>query len=489
MKQSTTLQEFNIGRALMMSQPDKYEEFVLAACIKCEDLWRDMSKVLCVSEKEGIIRYINDFSSQTRYILYRGLCICRSASEEYVTVTAPFLEVVLNTFVDNPEFLVVQEDVNAAIELFNYLNNNFEEGSIKAIVKDTWITWITNVQALRQLMNLKRTGVTQDITERIADINSIAETIANKVKTEEKTTFSIDDILLQDETIIERIPLGYTFKGLNSCLGGGFGKKEHVLFVVPTGRGKTVISCQVAVEVASAGRHVLLISTEQHPEELVPRMVSCCSFSSATSSSGRIPFDIIKDGITKQLYETKLTLEQKVVIQEFSKSLNPYIHIENWVASDKKVTDIPSILERVNKTLPEGESIDMVILDWIGGAITDGVTDSSVKRNLLYLAAKEMHKIAYKYNVACMSTAQASKDALGRSEVTSEHIADCKSMANEAEVAFGLSAIRAASANKGEAEKDSYSDYQRLYCFKARKSTAKNIEVKCNFAYQRFDKM
>jgi hypothetical protein len=101
-----------------------------------------------------------------------------------------------------------------------------------------------------------------------------------------------------------------------------------------------------------------------------------------------------------------------------------------------------------------------------------------------------MHEIAYKYNVACISTAQADKAALGKKRVTGENFADCKSLHDEAEVAFGLSAIRTTETDDATGEKtSSYKNEQRLFCFKSRKAEGMDIPVLCNFKYQRFDKM
>lgn len=481
-----------IGQWLITNSPEKYEDFVLASCLKSEDMWQKLSKVLCqVTKKSGsyeVVNFVNDFTTPEKYALFRAILLFRETPGTTVDIPRAGIEAALGSLLATDAMVLAGVDESDVLDLYEALNKDYSKESVEAIVLTTWTSWITNIRIQQQLLNLKRTGAAADVVAKLDAINNIVSDIGDMSKTE-KTTFSLSDVLIQEQVIIDRIPLSNTFKGLNECLGGGFGKKEHALFVVPTGRGKTVLSCQIAAEVAAAGRHVLLITTEQHPDQLAPRMVSCMSYKMAKSPMGRIAFGKIKDGITKDIYDS-FTNDQLTVLNAFASATNPYLHMENWVCSTNEVSDIRKLLDRVNKTLPKGESIEMVILDWIGGAITKGITDNNVKRNVLKAAAVEMHEIAYEYNVACISTAQADKSALGKKRVTGENIADCKSLHDEAEVAFGLSAIRTTETDEVTGEKTaSYKNEQRLFCFKSRKAEGMDIPVLCNFQYQRFDKM
>lgn len=474
-----------LGRVLMRSAPEKYEDYILAACIFDAELWGKLSKVVCRTNTDATARDINDFSSPIKYGLYLALRTYRAlGAGRFMPASRAGIEYGLS----NLTAIIPDCDKPAVLELYDKITTEFEPIGAAAVVRDTWLNWSTSIKTNQQLLNVKRSGNAINVMAKLDEINSLISNISNVANTE-KTLFSLSELLIQEEKIVERIPLSRTFKGLNECLGGGFGKKEHTIFVVPTGRGKTTLTCQIAAEVAAAGRHVLFISTEQHPNELVPRMVSCVSYAMAHGGDGKIGFDKIKDGITPQIY-ANFTNKQQTVIKEFEKATNAHLHFENWKRSDKEVTDIDKLIEDVNKTLPEGECLEMVILDWIGGAITKGITEASTKRMILKNAARQMHDIADKYNVACISTVQASKDALGKRRVTEEHIADCKTLHDEAEVAFGLSAIRTKETDEVTGDKTlSYTNEQRLFCFKSRKAPGMDIPVKCNFAFQRFDAM
>ena len=481
-----------VGQWMSINAPESYETFILAACLKSEDLWSVLSNVLCqVRKVDGsfeTVKFVNDFTSPVKYVLFRAILFFRDIPGTTINVPRAGLEAALKSLLTSDPAAIAGIDEQEVLDLFDELNTNYDKGNIEAILAGTWTTWLSNLRVQQQLLDIKRTGAAADIVEKLDNINSIVSDIKDRVQTE-KTTFSVCDVLIQDKAIVERIPLGKNFKGLNDCLGGGFGKKEHALFVVPTGRGKTVLSCQIAADVAMSGKHVLLITTEQHPDQLVPRIISSLTFQMSKTGSGKIEFSKIKDGITRSMYNS-FTNEQQQLLSNITNTINPYLHMENWVCSTNEVADISKLLERVNKTLPEGESIEMVILDWIGGAITKGITDSNVKRNVLKQAAKQMHDIAYNYNVACISTTQADKNALGKKRVTGDNIADCKSLHDEAEVAFGLSAVRTSETDDLTGERtSSYSNDQRLFCFKSRKAEGLDIPVKCNFKFQRFDRM
>lgn len=481
-----------VGQWLSVNAPESYENFILAACLKSEDLWQLLSKALCQTKqtvnKFEVLKYVNDFTSPVKYTLFRAILFFREIPGTTVNIPRAGIEAALKGLLNSDPMVVAGVDENAVLELYDRLIAEYDKNTVEAILANTWQTWLSNLRVQQQLLDLKRTGAAENITEKLDNIQNIVSGI-KELNNVEKTTFSVKDLLIQDKVVVERIPLGKNFKGLNDCLGGGFGKTEHALFVVPTGRGKTVLSCQIAAEVAASGKHVLLITTEQHPDQLVPRIISAMSYQTAKTGNGRIEFSKIKDGITKELFNN-FTNEQQSIIQNITNAINPYLHLENWVGSNNEVSDISKLLDRVNKTLPEGESIEMVILDWIGGAIVKGITDNNVKRNILKQAAIEMHNIAYNYKVACISTTQADKNALGKKRVTGENIADCKSLHDEAEVAFGLSAVRTSETDEVTGERtNSYSNEQRLFCFKSRKAEGLDIPVKCNFKYQRFDQM
>lgn len=478
-----------LGLLLMQHEPEKYEEYLLAACITDEELWTKFEKHLCVRNKGNWIQDVNDFSSIIRYALFKAIKAYRRLCGGFTAINEAGVLIGLKTeALQNPRPVIEQEEFPKVLELFRSISNITQENA-RAVILKSWTAWLGNVQFTQSVLDVKRGGYTPDILDKLNAIASIQNNLEEADKGDEDEVVAFGDVCLQDEDNTERIPLGPTFKGLNTILGGGFGKGEHVLAVVPTGGGKTTLSCQLAAEVASAGRHALIISTEQKYNQLIPRIVSALSWTVATSKENTIKFDKIKDGMTKKKF-AELSIGQQKVFKQISDAIGPYLHIASWNHSDNKISDIPRLLEKENAKLPEGEEIEFVILDWIGGAVTRMAKDSNEKYNIMLAAAYEMHKLAETYNVACLSTCQTNDKGKNTIDVDSTAIADCHALPNEAEVAFGISAVKAKTGDNLPADGTSvYSIKQRLNCFKTRKSEAMKIDIERNFGWQRFNKL
>lgn len=472
---------------MLRSAPERYEEFVLAACLTDEKLWNSMKGVVCIANKGNYTVNTNDFTSQERYWLYCAIKYYRKALGKFAALndSALLLGAQFAT-TDGIQIPTSGEQYDSIVKLFHNLQPISKENA-QAVVADTWISWSTYNRLNYHMADIKRGGFTGNIMEKADMLAKIKSDITTAAGNEENVVSQVDDIWILEEDNTERIPLGRSFKALMEITGGGLGKGEHVLAAIPTGGGKTVFSCQLAGEVAASGRHVLLISTEQHAKQLMPRIVSCLSWVVAKDPYDRIPSKPIKDGITKAKV-AEFSQGQLNVFNQIHDAIAPYLHIASWNGQSYTISDIPNILNEENRKLPEGEQIDLVILDWIGGAITKGITDSGQKRLILFTAAQQMHLLAEQYNVACLSTCQTSEKGKHVWDITSEHIADAKNLSDEAEVAFGISCMPANPEKELPADGASvYSVQQRLNCWKARKAEAKKLDVKRNFAFQRFD--
>lgn len=473
---------------MLRTAPERYEEFILAACLYDEKLWNSMRNVVCVTNKGNCVVHVNDFTSQERYGLFCAIKYYRKALGRFAELNDSALLLGIQfASTDGIQLPSVGEQYDAIVDLFHTLQTTVTAENAIAVVTDTWISWSTYNRLNYHMTDIKRGGFSGNIMEKADMLAKIKTDIATAAGSEEDVVSQVDDIWILEEDNTERIPLGRAFKALTDITGGGLGKGEHVLAAVPTGGGKTVFSCQLAGEVAASGRHVLLISTEQHAKQLMPRIVSCMSYAVAKDPYDRIPYKPIKDGVTKARV-AEFSTGQKNTFDQIYDAIAPYLHIASWNGQSYTISDIPNILVNENGKLPDGEQIDLVILDWIGGAITKGITDAGQKRLILFTAAQQMHQLAEKYNVACLSTCQTNEKGKHVMDITSEHIADAKNLSDEAEVAFGISCVPANPEKELPADGSSvYAVQQRLNCWKARKSEAKKVDIKRNFAYQRFE--
>lgn len=467
-----------LSAQLMETSSELYERYLLAALDKDEDLWNAASRFICWNNERRF--FVNDFEYALHYPIYMamrgwrqlqsecGMNNFSSLSEMAMDLQFQHLSAQLNPIID-------ARNIEEAKRLYLSIQQSISREDALSVVLPTWKTWINRRKLQSAFLDLTRSGFS-DADSVIRSANQLRDEILQAGQ-EEDTCAEFGDGIDQGEQFVERIPLGHNFSQLNTCLGGGLGKTEHIMFVAPTGAGKTVLACQLAADAASTGKQVVLISTEQHSRELEPRIISALG----SSNGVKIPFDLIKDGGN---YTTILSENQYKAYKRVRETLRGKLHFENWLGSGMSVID--NLEAIVRKREQQYGTIDVLILDWIGGALVSGVSDPGIKRQCYLDAAYTMKEIAVSHNIACVSFAQATADAVGKSKVTEKYLAEAKTMHREAVAAFGISAMRITDSEEDSA---SYADTQYVYCFKSRKAIGRFFQVKRNFALQRFENM
>ena len=89
------------------------------------------------------------------------------------------------------------------------------------------------------------------------------------------------------------------------------------------------MACQIASGLALNGFNVLLISTEQHAVNLVPRCIS--------ANTG-IPFNLIADGVKHAVKIEKLNQTQIQEIKDFTDLMKNHLYFENWGLKGNRIT-------------------------------------------------------------------------------------------------------------------------------------------------------
>lgn len=463
---------------LMESDPELYEQYLLAALDKDEDLWSNISRLLCWDHMRGF--FVNEFNSPLHYAIYMAMrgwrqlqSECGMATFSPMTEVGMFLQ--LQFLSQQPNPIIDEENIDNAKQIFLAIRETITREEAINMVSSTWRSWLNKKKVMAKLTDIRRSGGV-DLDKQLDELMRTKELVQSTGQTDD-TCAEFGDGIDVGEQFVERIPLGTSFTQLNGCLGGGLGKTEHIMFVAATGAGKTVLACQLAAAVASTNKQVLLISTEQHSRELEPRIISALG----TTGNILLPFNLIKDGGD---YKKILSENQYNSYLAVRKSLRGKLHFENWLGSGLSVTD--NLENIVKKRIQQYGHLDALILDWIGGALVAGISDPGVKRQMYLDAAYTMKVIAERYNIACVSMAQATADAVGVSRVTEKYIAESKTMHREAVAGFGISAIRI---NETEEEAAAYSDDQNVFCFKSRKAVGRFFKIKRNFSFQRFENM
>lgn len=455
--------------------PDEYERCVLMAAMRHQALWLIINKTACLDRT--YTREYNDFLNPIHYNIFRALRMYRKlqadagVGTEFREPTVDMMKMMLDIMVDEGNRAIYEDDVPEALRVYRELTEDHRTNEeIEMMVSASYKDWICDrkiaaAQEESELIDLRG-------SELMNALNETREELMLRIGEEEDTLKDFGDVVNEDEITTERMSLSPGMGALNHCLGGGVGKKEHILFAGATGAGKTVFACQLAANLACQGKKVCYVTTEQPANELVPRIVSALS----AFSTAKIPFDIVKDGLVRE----RLTDQQNKQLNRSLEALSGNLGFEEWLGGGLDVSDLEA---SVRKFKQRYGGIDVLILDWIGGALASGVMDPQAKRQCYIDAARKMKDLAYRYNMGTISMAQAGAEGVNVRHVTERHLAESKTLHREAVAAFGISALR----ESRDGADNSYSDAQYLYCFKSRKARGMTVNLTRHFDYQYFE--
>lgn len=478
------------GFNIMQSAPARYEKFLLAGVLRVETIWVKMRSWLCVDVSSRASR--NDFTSPLNYAFYETMKYARFVTEpddgSFVVPTADAMKAAEECLRGDRKMARLMSAVGSdeLEELYTDILSLSSDSELEAIVSPTCLLWLKNRKLALGIQDIDLNGVSHDPGSRLDSLKSEITAISGGDE-EDDEFHSLGDS--DGGIVVERIQLPAPFINFNNSLGGGLGLKEHIIVCAPTGQGKTIFACQLAATVAMAKKHVVFISTEQSFVETEPRFIANCSCTSS-SALAKIPFDKVKDGVDDAMSKNGvLTDDQIATIKKIREDLRPYLHMVDWQGGKYSVTDIVGVVQRAKKRFGD---IGLVILDWIGAALTDNTSDPHEKRILYQQAAEVMKNMAINENVAAVSMAQTTKDSVGVKVITEAHLAECKSLHWQATAAYGISAIRKRLTDddiNNDEGNATYEDTQYMNAFKSRKCKGLIFPITREFDYQRFSKL
>lgn len=252
---------------------------------------------------------------------------------------------------------------------------------------------------------------------------------------------------------------------------GGAAKKEASLFMALSGRGKTVRAINLCAHSALNGRKSLLITTEnsQQANDLMYRIIS---------STCDVPFNSLKDGMNIKTFSDyqRNTYEKNIPL------LDANLRIHQWNMYGGSIhSGMPDLIKKIADIMG---GLDVVALDWLGGALGDSTEDPHVLRNKYQNGADAFIRLASDMDFYGEFYAQLMPIAKNRAVVTSDMLQNCKTTGNNATNIFGLSALMEI---QNDINNVTYKKNQLICISKARKGESKLIPVTTNFALQRFD--
>lgn len=488
---------------------DWFEKIFIASVRENYDLFNKVKRVVCLQSGAKKIKHQDDFSENFNNILYAAIRdynnIFEESSASFLPMSYDFLQAWLIQKAKAAEMLMEQE-VNEVLDYFkcNILNIKVE-AHILHFASIGISSYLKSRRASRIVHQLSLSDVNLD------DLALMCEQNVDLISSIEQGSRIISDVpdrvLLQDlpmyedpnKALVESIDSD--IPALNEALGGGFRKKCAYMIIGGTGSGKTIIACQLACAFTYInGSNGLFISTEQQHDELYRRIVSNrCS----------IPHKAISKGI----FEHVLSNREKEAFAEFRKNVAKLnkgsLQFVNWGNFERTVAT-KSLVKRIEEemelfTQMSGKTVDYIILDWIGGALSASAVESGVEiRHVYQEAADALEEVARKHNLVSVALAQAVVSSANKLQITAEHLSECKTMTRLYTGVIGITALYSEEYAKQLAEegnkkrKDyrvgsdlddaiSYNTKQYLNISKARHGIQKAIPFKRSYEYQRMD--
>ena len=455
-------------RHMVGAERGKFELYVLAVLLHNPLFVDQVVHLLCIDPCVKQSRFpINerwdDFEKAEINALYACISKHRLANRDGGILKRGLAETMLGQLATGLYAPVSDDEIPTALALYDAATA-IDVREAAEIVRDGFVHWI---RKRRMFLVVQKACATPSW-----DPGKIDETLAVHTKlidvmlaTDEEAFVAFDQIA--EPPAVELIPS--RLRACDDSLDGGFGKGEFTLVIAPSGGGKTTFGCQLAATFGLQGHKVLFITTEQPPSELQPRIVSnVCG----------IQYKRIRGGVQ----QCALSLEERGRYEKICVSLGANLHFADWSKSRSRSiqTDLRAEVERF---VAKHGRVDVVIFDWIGGALGIGLgKDQHALRLAFQDTGDALAAIARELGVVVIGFGQAAIGSTrGKKRIDQDDIAECKSLGRSATNVIGISALRDETDDDGP----SYSQFQYLFVSKARKSAGGCRRFRRQFEFQR----
>jgi hypothetical protein len=358
--------------------------------------------------------------------------------------------------------------------------------STHVYVDPYFYAWFTTTRARRASRAALRSSVV-DASAMITDLQADIDRASNAFSGGNDEMDEFYDS--EDTPDVERTSTG--IPGLDECMNGGYADGEAYLLFAGTGGGKSILAGQLALEAATRGKKVLIVSTELKVYEYFGRM---------TSAFLSIPINLLEKCKTLSSIRRVIASDVKHMrkLDEFDKLsavLRKNLIIRKIDPDEAKTAAAALERETAFAEAKFGCKVDLELLDWLGALAektTQRAMTSSDRSAAWEVSALGVCRWASRRNVATFYLAQAVNDSEKHAVLGLGEIGLGKGIAKEAVMAIGITnrsdaqAIKAASLGKGEMPREKCLIDQLFCVAKARKGETLNIPVKREFRFQRF---
>ena len=457
------------------SDPDRMmqvETWIFDASLCDYDFWLSVAERVCVNPETG--KDMDDFDNVHRNIIFTGIRslfkINYTDSQGDIKPNNPDPDI-LKAFLLHEASqgnLCATEEVPEVIDFYKETLDRLKPNAhLKAIATKFVPMWLSKKRA-------KYLGATAKHMT-LEQLLSASERHSDAVSSVSENTDSV--ILYGKHKRYQEVSGGIlltTLPMLSKSLGGLF-KGDAYMFQAPTGGGKTVMAVQLLVDLVGSSNCGIFISTEQPWKELEPRIIAntCQIDIGHESLKNRFDYESLK---SQKFNISKVDEWEKAAAGKFA-----FFHWNSDNTQSVK-TDLEATLRKGKALL--GKDPDFVILDWIGGAIGSDANHENLRFTYqntsdAFAAAAQKHKFIG------IAFAQSKADKVYYT-LSSEHLAECKTMHRKYTALVGITAITAKDEKEMDGSKAKYENKQYFDVAKSRKGEPARISVDRLFQFQKF---
>jgi hypothetical protein len=487
-----TTPEVALASQLMRDYLPWFEQQVLLRCLFDSAFWHQSGEAIGYLRGDGPLVPIQRFTEPLHQALYDTLYEVRKMYTGALDGSALWHALVgfLQQRAARGESLALS-DVPVAQQLLHQLYES--SGALEAaqqVTRAGLVEWVMHSSSL-YLYSMMSAGrlTASDAQRMLANEQKLLLSATNAAR-----MFSFGHGFDNPLPLLPRLTTGLT--ALDFALGGGPGRGEALLTIACTGVGKTAFGTQVLGNMLMRSASIadmpgvlgskvkgLYITTEssQRHHQLETRFMS---------NLANIPYSAIRDG----LHYDRLTTTQQQDYQSVRGLLNSSnLTIFEWDKNDTTSSANPRqyLLDIIHKAQDAMSGLDIVVLDWVGGAVPDSVEADSKRLQYKETGNGFCRACGDEYLVG-FAFGQAHVSFVNKTVVDSRAISECKSLADEFTAQLGITALtnteREISDARAAGKKIGiYKTDQFLYMGKSRQGEGDLVQIKRNLAYQRFE--
>jgi len=206
------------------------------------------------------------------------------------------------------------------------------------------------------------------------------------------------------------------YRWIDEKLGGGFLQEGKALYVFSgqTNVGKSIVLGNLASNICSQGKTVLLVSLEMSEIMYAKRL--CGNFSNIPIFSLRHKLDDLRDAISKYVRENP---KAKLIIKEFPPS----------------TITIGNLIGYVKKLVQTGIKPDVIVVDYVN-LFTTSFGNNSYER--IKHITEQLRSVSYVFNVPVITATQLNRNAFNQSNPGLETTSESMGLAMTADCMFSI---------------------------------------------------